>query len=33
LTIRTKLNNQSWDIQSSGKSKNAQIWTTNSQWW
>jgi hypothetical protein len=33
LTIRTKLNNQSWDIQSSGKTKNMQIWSTNSGWW
>jgi hypothetical protein len=33
LTIRTKLNNQSWDIQGSGKSNNFQIWSTNSNWW
>jgi hypothetical protein len=26
------LNNQSWDIQSAGKTKNMQIWSTNSQW-
>jgi len=33
LTIKTKLNNQSWDIQSSGRTKNMQIWSTNSGWW
>jgi len=31
-TIKTKLNNQSWDIHNSGKSNHMQIWTTNSQW-
>jgi hypothetical protein len=33
LTIRTKYNNQSWDIKNSGKTKDMQIWSTNSQWW
>ena len=33
LTIRTKLNNQSWDIQNSGRNQNMQIWSTNSRWW
>jgi hypothetical protein len=33
LSIRTKLNNQSWDITSSGRSNNFQIWSTNSRWW
>jgi len=33
LTIRTRLNNQSWDIQNSGKTANMQIWSTNSGWW
>ena len=32
LTIKTKLNNQSWDIQSSGRTNNMQIWSTNSGW-
>ena len=32
LTIKTKLNSQSWDIQSSGKTNNMQIWSTNSHW-
>jgi len=32
LTIRTRYNNQSWDIKSSGKTNNMQIWSTNSQW-
>jgi hypothetical protein len=33
LTIRTRLNNQSWDIRSSGRTNNMQIWSTNSGWW
>jgi hypothetical protein len=33
LTIKTKLNNQSFDIVSSGRSNNMQIWSTNSNWW
>jgi hypothetical protein len=33
LTIRTRYNNQSWDIQNSGKTNNMQIWSTNSRWW
>lgn len=33
LTIKTRLNNQSWDIQSSGRTENMQIWSTNSGWW
>jgi len=32
LTIKTRLNNQSFDIQSSGRTNNMQIWSTNSQW-
>jgi len=32
-TIKTRLNNQSWDITSSGRSTNMQIWSTNSGWW
>ena len=32
-TIKTKLNNQSFDIKSSGKSNDMQIWSTNSGWW
>ena len=32
MTIKTKLNNQSWDIQSAGKTNNMQIWSTNSGW-
>jgi hypothetical protein len=31
-TIKTKLNNQSWDIKSSGRTNDMQIWSTNSQW-
>jgi hypothetical protein len=31
-TIKTKLNNQSWDIKSAGKTNDMQIWSTNSQW-
>jgi membrane carboxypeptidase/penicillin-binding protein PbpC len=33
LTIRSRSNNQSWDIKSSGKTKNMQIYSTNSGWW
>jgi len=32
-TIKTRLNNQSWDIKSSGKTQEFQIWSTNSGWW
>jgi hypothetical protein len=31
-TIKTKLNNQSWDIQSAGRTNNMQVWSTNSGW-
>jgi hypothetical protein len=33
LTIRSRSNNQSWDIQSSGRNKNMQVYSTNSKWW
>jgi hypothetical protein len=33
MTIRTRMNNQSWDNTSNGKSKNMQITSTNSNWW
>jgi hypothetical protein len=33
LTIRTRYNNQSFDIKSSGRTKYMQIWSTNSGWW
>jgi membrane carboxypeptidase/penicillin-binding protein PbpC len=33
LTIKTRLNNQSWDIKSSGKTNHMQIWSTNGNWW
>ena len=32
LTIKTRYNNQSWDIKSSGKTNDMQIWSTNSGW-
>jgi hypothetical protein len=32
LTIRTRYNNQSWDIKSAGRTNDMQIWSTNSQW-
>jgi hypothetical protein len=32
-TIKTRINNQSFDIKSSGKSNDLQIWSTNSMWW
>jgi membrane carboxypeptidase/penicillin-binding protein PbpC len=33
LTIRSRSNNQSWDIKSSGKSADMQVYTTRSNWW
>jgi hypothetical protein len=33
LTIKSKVNNQSWDIRNSGRTNDMQIWSTNSQWW
>jgi hypothetical protein len=33
LTIRSRSNNQSWDIKSSGRTNNMQVWSTNSGWW
>jgi hypothetical protein len=33
LTIKSKSNNQSWDIKNSGKTNNMQVWSTNSGWW
>jgi hypothetical protein len=32
MTIRTRYNNQSWDIKSAGKTNDMQIWSTNSGW-
>jgi hypothetical protein len=32
LTIRTRYNNQSWDIKSAGRTRDMQIWSTNSGW-
>jgi len=32
-TIKTRANNKSFDIASSGKSNNMQVWATNSRWW
>jgi hypothetical protein len=32
LTIKTRLNNQSFDIKSAGKTNDMQIWSTNSGW-
>lgn len=32
-TIKSRKNNQSWDIASSGKAKNMQVYSTNSKWW
>jgi len=33
MTIRTRLNNQSFDITSNGRSTAMRIWSTNSNWW
>ena len=32
LSIRTRYNNQSWDIKSAGRTNDMQIWSTNSGW-
>jgi hypothetical protein len=32
-TVRCRANNRSFDIQNSGRSRNMQIWATNSGWW
>jgi hypothetical protein len=32
LTIRTRYNNQSFDIKSAGRTQDMQIWSTNSGW-
>ena len=32
LTIKTRNNNQSWDIKNAGKTNNMQVWSTNSGW-
>jgi hypothetical protein len=32
-TIRTRYNNQSWDIKSAGRTQDMQIWSTNSGWY
>jgi len=32
-TVRSRNNNQSFDIVSSGRSTNMQVWSTNSGWW
>ena len=33
MTIKTRYNNQSFDIYSSGKSERFQIYSTNGKWW
>jgi hypothetical protein len=33
LTIKSRSNNQSWDIRSAGKTRDMQVWSTNSGWW
>jgi hypothetical protein len=33
LTIKCKHNNQSLEIEGSGKKNNLRIWSTNSNWW
>jgi hypothetical protein len=33
LTIRTRYNNQSFDMKNNGKSNDMQIYSTNSGWW
>jgi membrane carboxypeptidase/penicillin-binding protein PbpC len=33
LTIRNRSNNQSWDIRSSGRTNNMQVWSSSGRWW
>lgn len=33
LTIKTRYNNRSIDIQNSGRTKIVQVWSTNGGWW
>jgi hypothetical protein len=33
LTIRSRVNNRSWDIVNSGRTNNMQVWNTNSGWY
>jgi hypothetical protein len=33
LTIRSRLNNRSWDIKSSGRTNNMQVWNTSGKWY
>jgi hypothetical protein len=33
LTIKSKSTNKSWDITSSGRNKEMQVYSTNSRWW
>lgn len=33
LTIKSKSSNKSWDITSSGRNKEMQVYSTNSRWW
>jgi hypothetical protein len=33
LTIKTRSNNQSIEIENSGKKANLRVWSTHSQWW
>jgi membrane carboxypeptidase/penicillin-binding protein PbpC len=33
LTVRSRSNNQSWDIKSSGRTNHMQVWSTSSRWW
>jgi len=32
LTIKTRYNNQSFDIKTSGKTNNMQVYSTNGKW-
>lgn len=32
-TVKSRINNQSFDIKSSGRSNEFQVWSTNSNWW
>jgi membrane carboxypeptidase/penicillin-binding protein PbpC len=33
LSIRSRSNNQSWDIKSAGKTSHMQVWSSSGKWW
>jgi membrane carboxypeptidase/penicillin-binding protein PbpC len=33
LSIRSRSNNQSWDIKNNGRTTHMQVWSSSSKWW